>query len=180
MMSSPFAIAGLVATLLLLDHTAAYRSPFAGSEPRPPRADTLVELESWFQAKAAEEVRIAELLANLDTSTMVDLGRDIVHGRGLCFNCHRVGAEGQGTQGPDLDGVGARAGERVAGMSDVDYFTQSLFEPNAFVVEGFPNAMTPVDEPPISLSELDALIVIAYLQSLGGTPTVGPETELAR
>jgi len=179
-MLPPFAIAGLVATLVLLDHTAAYRSPFIGGEPRPPRADAIVELESWYLAKAEEEVRLAELLANLDTPTMVDLGRQIVHGRGLCFNCHRVGAEGHGTQGPDLDGVGARAGERIAGMSDVDYFTQSLFAPHAFVVEGFPNAMTPVDEAPISLSELDALMVIAYLQSLGGTTTVGPETELAR
>jgi hypothetical protein len=178
-MLPPFAIAALIATLVVLDHAAAYRSPLEGAGPDSPRAGALVQLTSWYEAKAQEQARVAELLANLDTATMVELGQEIVHGRGLCFNCHRVGPEGRGTQGPDLDGVGARAGTRVDGMRGVEYLTQSMFEPSAFVVEGFPNAMTAVDEPPIDLSELDALMVVAYLQSLGGTPTVGPETELA-
>jgi len=175
---SPLAVVGLVATLVVLDRTAAYVSPVAGGGPEPPRVEALAELEAWRKAKAEEEARRAELLANLDTPTMVELGKEIVHGRGLCFNCHRVGDQGQGSQGPNLQGVGARAGERIEGMSDVAYLTQSLFEPGAFVVEGFVNAMTPVDEPPIALSDLDALMVVAYLQSLGGTPTVAPDTEL--
>ena len=37
----------------------------------------------------------------------------------------------------DLAGVGGRASTRIAGLSDVEYFAQSLYEPDAFIVEGF-------------------------------------------
>jgi hypothetical protein len=30
-----------------------------------------------------------------------------------------------------------RAGERIPGMSDVEYFAQSMYEPDAYIVEGF-------------------------------------------
>ncbi len=174
--------AGLLAlglTFVLLEHTQAYRSPLSGSEPPSPRVAALDELAAWRQAKAAEEARLQELLANLDGEKMVTLGKGIVHGRGLCFNCHRVGAAGDGSQGPDLDGVGARAKTSIPGMTDIEYLTQSVYEPRAFIVEGYPSVMTPVNEAPMSLSELDILMVVAYLQSLGSDPTVTPETELA-
>jgi len=176
----PAALAALALTLAGLDRGFAYHPPLAGGEPSPPRARALADLETWRRAKAEEEARMRELLANLDTPKMVEIGREIVHGRGLCFNCHRVGAEGNGKQGPDLAGVGARAGTRVPGRSDIDYLTQSLYQPRAFVVDGYPAAMTPADKPPISLSDLDVLMVIAYLQSLGGTATVTPATKLER
>ncbi len=174
----PAGLAALGLTFVLLEHTQAYRSPLTGPEPPPPRVAALDELAAWRQAKAAEEARLQELLANLDTEKMVTLGKEIVHGRGLCFNCHRVGPAGDGTQGPDLDGVGARAAARSPGMTDIEYLTQSLYEPRAFIVESYPSAMTPVNEPPMALSELDIKMVVAYLQSLGAEPTVTPETEL--
>ena len=37
--------------------------------------------------------------------------------------------------------------------------------------------MTPADEPPISLDDDEILMVVAYLQSLGGTATVTPGME---
>ena len=77
---------------------------------------------------------------------------------------------------PDLAGVGARAGNRVPGLSDVEYFAQSLYEPTAFVVPGFPPAMPPVNQPPIGLTDQEILCVIAALQTLGGTPTVTMKT----
>lgn len=172
------ALMSLGVTLVALDHSASYRSPLSGAEPPPPRARALEDLAAWRVAKAEEEARLAELLANLNTGTMVELGGEIVHGRGLCFNCHMVGAEGHAVIGPNLDGVGARAGQRIEGMGDVEYLTQSLYDPKAFVVEGRTAGMTAVNEPPIGLSDLDVLMVVAYLQSLGGTPTVGPDTVL--
>jgi len=63
-------------------------------------------------------------------------------------------------------------------MTDIEYLTQSVYEPRAFIVEGYPSAMTPVNEAPMSLNELDILMVVAYLQSLGSDPTITPETEL--
>jgi hypothetical protein len=61
-------------------------------------------------------------------------------------------------------------------MNDVDYLAQSMYEPTAFVVPGFPPAMPAVNLPPIGLTDQEILCVIAALQSLGGTPTVTLQT----
>ena len=50
-------------------------------------------------------------------------------------------------------GVDARAKTRVPGLSDIEYFAQSMYEPTAFVVPGFPPAMPPVNLPPIGLND---------------------------
>lgn len=162
-----------------LDRGASYRTPLYGAAIADvPRLRALRDLEVWTLRKRAEEARVAELMRTLDTPQMVQLGKDIVHGRGLCFNCHHVGSEGRGKVGPDLQDVGARAGTRVSGMSALDYLAQSLYRPSAFVVPDFPQSMPPVNQPPIELTDLEIRIVVAYLQSLGGTPTVKPETKL--
>src|SRR5919109_3495308 len=108
---------------------------------------------------------------NMSTADMVKVGREIMSGKGLCLTCHTIGKTGA-LRFPDLEGVDIRAKSRVPGLSDVDYFAQSLYEPNAFVVPGFPPAMPPVNKPPIALTDQEILCVIAYLQTLGGTPTV--------
>ena len=105
------------------------------------------------------------------------VGREIMEGKGLCFTCHTVGKSGA-LRFPDLDGVGARAGGRIAGMSDVDYLAQSLYAPDEFVVEGFSPGMPVINKPPIGLTDDEILAVIAYLQSLGGTTTVTMQTHL--
>jgi len=63
-------------------------------------------------------------------------------------------------------------------MTDVEYLAQSLYEPNAYIVEGFNPGMIAVSKPPISLTRQEILAVIAYLQSLGGTPSVTLDTQL--
>ncbi len=175
-------LAALAAPLLplsawvALDTYAAYHSPFRSTRPEPvtPRMQAYLDLAETARRRAEEEARRAELLASLDTEKMVGLGQEIVHGRGLCFNCHSIGGAGGGTQGPDLLDIGARAGSRVEGLSDVEYLAQSLYQPEAVVVDGFAASMTPANEPPIGLGDDEILWVVAYLQSLGGTPTVEP------
>lgn len=165
--------------LFALDWTASYRSPLYGVvAAEMPRSGALRDLEAWTARKRAEEARIAELMRTLDTPKMVLLGKEIVHGRGLCFNCHRIGPEGQGKVGPDLQDVGARASSRVPNVTDVGYLAQSLYQPGAFVVPTFPQSMPPANVPPIALSDLEIRMVVAYLQSLGGTPSVEPNTKL--
>ena len=61
-------------------------------------------------------------------------------------------------------------------MSDVEYLAQSLYEPNVFIVPGFNPGMPTINQPPIGLTDQEILCVIAYLQSLGGTPTVTLQT----
>jgi hypothetical protein len=113
--------------------------------------------------------------ADLTTADMVKVGRDLMEGKGLCLTCHTIGKSGA-LRFPDLDGVGARAASRIAGLSDVEYLAQSLYEPDAFVVAGFNPGMPPIDKPPIGLTDQEILCVIAYLQTLGGTPTVTLQT----
>ena len=113
--------------------------------------------------------------ADLTTDQMVPLGRQIMETKGLCFTCHTVGRTGA-LRFPDLAGIGGRAAERVPGLSDIEYFAQSMYEPDAFVVPGFNPGMPAINRPPIALTDQEILIVIAYLQSLGGTPTVTLQT----
>ena len=67
---------------------------------------------------------------------MVKVGREIMDGKGLCFTCHTIGKTGA-LRFPDFEGVDVRAQSRVPGLSDVEYFAQSLYEPDAFIVQGF-------------------------------------------
>lgn len=113
---------------------------------------------------------------NMTTAEMVKVGREIMSGKGICLTCHTVGKTGA-LRFPDLEGVDIRAKSRVPGMTDVDYFAQSLYEPTAYVVPGFPPAMPPVNQPPIGLNDQEILCVIAALQTYGGTPTVTMQTK---
>jgi mono/diheme cytochrome c family protein len=113
---------------------------------------------------------------DLTTADMVKVGRQIMEGKGLCLTCHTIGKTGA-LRFPDLEGVDVRAKSRVAGLSDVEYFAQSMYEPNSFVVPGFPPGMPTVNQPPIGLTDQEILCVIAYLQTLGGSPTVTLQTK---
>ena len=107
---------------------------------------------------------------------MRKIGRQLMEGKGLCFTCHTVGKKGA-LRFPDLEGIGSRAGSRVEGLSDVEYLAQSMYEPNVYLVPGFNPGMPQINKPPIGLSDDEILAVIAYLQSMGGTPSVTMETK---
>jgi hypothetical protein len=113
--------------------------------------------------------------ADITTAEMVEIGREIATGKGLCMTCHTIGQTGA-LRFPDLSGVAGRATTRVPGMSAVEYFAQSLYEPDSYIVEGFSPGMPVINVPPIGLTDEEILAVIAYLQSLGGTPTVTLQT----
>ncbi len=113
---------------------------------------------------------------DMTTADLVKTGREIMDGKGLCFTCHTVGKKGA-LRFPDLEGVDGRARGREAGLTDIDYFAQAMYEPNAYVVEGFNPGMPVINKPPIGLTDDEILAVIAYLQSMGGTPTVTLQTK---
>src|SRR5687768_14468627 len=124
------------------------------------------------EVQPPEEIAIR---ADLTTPEMVEVGREIAEGKGLCRTCHTIGQSGA-LRFPDLAGVAGRAAERIPGLSDLDYLAQSLYEPDAFVVPGFNPGMPTINRPPIGLTDQEILCVLAYLQSLGGTPTVTLQT----
>jgi len=114
--------------------------------------------------------------ADLTTDEMVKVGQEIMNGKGLCFTCHTLGKTEGPFRFPDMSGVDARAKTRVPGLSDVEYFAQSIYEPEKFIVPGFNPGMPVINKPPIGLTDQEILCVIAYLQTLGGTPTVTLQT----
>lgn len=86
-------------------------------------------------------------------------GRELFIQRG-CGTCHALQAAGTtGTVGPNLNGIGSRAGERKPGMSAEEYLRESIVNPNAYVVEGYSPAM------PINLitSQQDMDDLVAFL-----------------
>ncbi len=115
------------------------------------------------------------LTDDMSSADMAKVGRRIMEGKGICLTCHTLGKSGA-LRFPDLAGIGGRAKTRVPGLSDVEYLAQSLYEPTAYVVPGFPPAMPPMNQPPFGLTDQEILCVIAELQALGGTPTVTMQT----
>jgi len=107
---------------------------------------------------------------NVTPAQLVKAGEEIFHTKGSCEICHRIGQKG--TRAPDLAGIGARAGKTKPGMSAKQYILESLLQPGAYVVEGYPNIMPQVDKPPIGLNRSEVWALTAFLESLGGTVDV--------
>ena len=126
--------------------------------------------------KEVQPPQATTLTSDMSSADMAKIGREIMDGKGLCLTCHTIGKTGA-LRFPDLAGVDVRAKTRVPGLDDVEYFAQTMYEPLAYVVPGFPPAMPPINQPPIGLTDQEILCVIAYLQSLGGTPTVTLKTK---
>ena len=152
--------------------------------PHPLRVAALVFAATGFYTYVGQMVPQKEVLpptetvirADLTTDEMVKIGQEIMNGKGLCFTCHTLGKTEGPFRFPDLSGVDARAKMRKPGYSDVDYFAETIYEPSAFIVPGFNPGMPVINKPPIGLTDQEILCVIAYLQTLGGTPTVTLQT----
>ncbi len=107
---------------------------------------------------------------NVTPEQLVKAGEEIFKGKGTCEVCHRVGQKG--TRAPDLAGIGATAAKRKAGMTAKAYLIESLLDPGAHLVEGYPPIMPKADRPPIGLNRSELWAVVAFLESLGGTADV--------
>jgi cytochrome c2 len=129
---------------------------------------------TWFansipqiESKPPEELSLEG--GNVTPQQLVAAGERIFREKGQCTTCHGIGRAGRG---PDLAGVGARAGARKPGTKASAYLVESLVKPGAFVVEGFPNIMPDVSRPPIGLNRSELWAMTAFLESLGGTVDV--------
>lgn len=151
--------------------------------PLPLRIAGLVLASTAFYTYVGQLVPQKEVLpptetvlrSDLTTADMVTVGRQLMEGKGLCMTCHTIGRSGA-LRFPDLDGVAARAATRVPGLNDVEYFAQSMYAPDTYIVPGFNPGMPVINKPPIGLTDQEILTVIAALQSMGGTPTVTLQT----
>jgi mono/diheme cytochrome c family protein len=121
-----------------------------------------------IQSKPPQELSLEG--GNVTPAQLVKAGEEIFHTKGTCEICHRIGQKG--TRAPDLAGIGARAAKTKPGMSAKAYIIESLLQPTAYIVEGYPPIMPAVDKPPIALNRSELWALTAFLESLGGTVDV--------
>ena len=100
----------------------------------------------------AEDAVVETSSVGLAGGTAVERGAATFTGN--CASCHSTGSDA--IVGPGLSGVSTRG--------DDAYLRESIVDPGAVVVEGFPNVMPLGFDATLSSEEIDELI--AYLKSL--------------
>ncbi|MEE9325442.1 MAG: c-type cytochrome [Dehalococcoidia bacterium] len=161
----------------LIIGTIAIACGGGGEEAPPTSTSTSVPTPAPTPTSAATPTSVAPTptsAAPTPTSTPVEaaLPGDPETGRQLfisggCIVCHTISniPEATGTIGPSQDDVATRAATRVEGLSAEEYIRQSILDPNAFVVEGFPaNVMPQIYDTLFSEEELNDLV--AFLLTL--------------
>ena len=121
-----------------------------------------------IQSKPPEELSLEG--GSVTPEQLVTAGEKIFKDKGTCEVCHKICQKG--TRAPDLAGVGAIAAKRKSGTSAKAYLVESLLDPGAFLVEGYPNIMPKVDRPPNGLNRSEIWALAAFLQSQGGSVDV--------
>jgi len=109
--------------------------------------ETNLDFETWVQSQLA-----------IPTDP-IEAGRFLLTRYG-CLACHTLTDAGAtGVVGPVLDGIGERAGTRVAGLDAEGYIRESILRPSALVVPGFQDGLMPPNfGQRISQQELDILV----------------------
>lgn len=100
-------------------------------------------------------------------------GRKIYFGKGKCALCHSI-EPSKLARCPILSGIGAKLSK--------EFLIKSLIEPQSYVYmdysvsppKPFPAQMPAINKPPIGLNMQEILVVVAFLQSIGGEITVEP------
>lgn len=126
--------------------------------------------------KEVQPPEVIEIAEDISAAEMVEIGKGIFDGKGICVTCHTIGKSGA-LRFPDLDGIASRSATRKAGFTAVEYLAESLYEPDIFIVDGFSPGMPAINKPPIGLTDQEIIAVIAYLQTLGGEVTVDMSTQ---
>jgi nitric oxide reductase subunit C len=75
-----------------------------------------------------------------------------------CRICHSL-EPGEDLVGPSFAGIATRAAGRVPGLSAEEYLRQSILDPDAFIVEGYPGGlMVPDLEDTLTDAQVDDLV----------------------
>ncbi len=116
-----------------------------------------------IESRPVEEVTIGS-----SPEELVAAGDKIFNSdRAQCLTCHSLGEDPK-ARCPNQEGLGGRLDEERPGNA-ADYLVESVYNPNAYIVSGYPaKQMTPVNKPPIVLSDDEILAVIAFLNAMGG------------
>jgi len=98
-------------------------------------------------------------------------GEELFSGGGACTSCHGLGerAPNLRTDHAGQGAMGQRCGDSKPGMDCKAYLYESLTDPAAFLVDGFPPIMADASR---QLTNDQIWALVAYLQSQGGEVTV--------
>jgi len=130
-----------------------------------------------IESRPPEELQLSE---GATPEQLVKAGEQIFYGKGTCALCHSI-EPSEAARCPVLGAgslglaMGARSEDRVKearyqgkAKTGVEYLLESLIDPKAYEVEGFPPMMPVINKPPIGLNTAELAAVTAYLQSLQG------------
>lgn len=126
------------------------------------RGKVVVDEASAFQDWLAQQPTFAETLQASLAGGLVEQGKKLAEGQG-CLACHSV--DGSKSIGPGWKGTFGKLETLADGSTvtvDAAYLKESITNPNAKLVQGYPPVMIPYE---LSDEQLDALV--AYIESLG-------------
>ena len=100
-----------------------------------------------------------------DVSAGQDLyAQTVIGSQAGCITCHSLTPDTV-IVGPSMAGIATRAETRVSGQAAADYIRESIVDPEAYLVEGFPSGTMPkVWQDELTPEQIDQLI--AYLMTL--------------
>ena len=134
------------------------------------RGRVVVEDEAEFHTWLAAQPTFAQTRAagaGEGTEPLAAQGRALAQTRG-CLACHSI--DGSRSIGPGWRGLFGKLETLADGSSvriDAAYVAQSIREPNAAVVRGYPAIM-----PPSALDEREMAALVAYIESLAEPPAM--------
>ncbi|PKL79952.1 MAG: hypothetical protein CVV27_01080 [Candidatus Melainabacteria bacterium HGW-Melainabacteria-1] len=121
----------------------------------------MVALINYQPTKTSIHVKTSKELAALNAGD-ASKGPEVFMAKG-CAACHAISSlpGAVGAVGPKLDGLSQRA----AALGGKDYIKQSIDNPNAVVVEGYPAGLMPANLK-ASMSDDEYKNLISYLETL--------------
>ena len=126
------------------------------------------QFDAWL-ARVAKGTSTATAPAGGGASTTSAAGKALFTANG-CNSCHTLAdANATGTVGPNLNNLVANANKygKQLGENPEQYVTQSIKDPGAFTVPGFPKGVMPATfGQSLTAQQLDTLV--KYLLSVGG------------
>lgn len=138
------------------------------------------QYQNWLQERpltGADVIPERRVPAGEEPETMADAGARLFQNLG-CISCHQMDGSGVG---PSLVGVFGEpvpleSGQTV--VADMQYIRDSILDPNAQIVAGYPPIMPTYED---QVTEEELLRLVEYIQALGtedGDTEEGPEADV--